>query len=184
MCNSNDSSCFHLYFWFLVLSKAQGRIASQGEIPQYPSAEQSDTLESFRKVIQEDEKVCKSWGATWFKKRQKIAVSAPKIAADGLVKAIRLVEKVGAKTDKNMRKGRVDSNEKWPKKEIKILQSRINKMKKGCSKSELKHDLKEQAPQLARWYVHNVTSGVWRLASVRLVVSYFPAYICEQVDFT
>jgi hypothetical protein len=69
----------------------------KGQVLDYPTPDQMDTSETFRAVIQEDEKICKSWGTTWLKKRQKIQVSAPKCAVDGLVKAIRLAEKVGVR---------------------------------------------------------------------------------------
>jgi hypothetical protein len=60
-------------------------------------------------------------------------------------------ETLKVKTDARLRKGRIDSNEKWPQQETKILNKRAQDLKKGCTKSQLKSDLKETNPKFATW---------------------------------
>eukprot|EP00039_Didymoeca_costata_P002686 m.61906 g.61906 ORF g.61906 m.61906 type:complete len:815 (+) comp11462_c0_seq1:191-2635(+) len=129
----------------------QARQKTNGDFPAYPSITQLNLDDAFRAVLQEDEKICKSWGPTWFKKKHKVLTSGSKIAADAVVKSTKLVENVGCKTDKTLRNGKSDALEKWPKQETSLLNKRSEALKKGQPKSDYKAELQKINPKYAGW---------------------------------
>lgn len=101
------------------------RASCNGELPPYPADDDLFTDEPFLLALAESEQICKSWGPTWFKKRHRTEANARKVVADGMVKAVKLVEKVGIKTDKQLSGGKRDSHDRWPQAENSRLSRRV-----------------------------------------------------------